>query len=53
MTGADLKGLVTFHGGLSFPPNEDAKSMKCAVLICQGGEDPFVPRTSSLTCGRL
>lgn len=43
MTGADLKGLVAFHGGLSFPPNEDAKSMKCAVLICQGGEDPFVP----------
>lgn len=42
MSGANLKGLVTFHASLNFPATEDAKNVKCAVLICHGGEDPSV-----------
>lgn len=39
--GADLKGVVSFHGDLSgVPVNKD--SVKAKVLICQGEADKFV-----------
>jgi len=41
-SGADLKGVVTFHGGLSTPTPEDAKNIKCPVLALHGADDPFV-----------
>lgn len=41
--GADIKGVVSFHGGLSGGVPVDKKLMKAAVLICQGGIDKFVP----------
>ncbi len=41
-SGAELSGVVSFHGGLrSFDP-ADAKHIKCPVLICNGAADPFV-----------
>lgn len=40
--GADIRGIVTFHGGLD-TPTRDAKNIKCKVLICHGGDDPYVP----------
>lgn len=43
-SGADIAGIVTFHGGLD-TPTRDAKNIKCKVLICHGADDPFVPAT--------
>lgn len=41
--GADVKGVVSFHGGLGTPTPQDAKSIKAEVLVCHGADDPFVP----------
>jgi dienelactone hydrolase len=41
-TGADLKAVVTFHGGLMPPSEEQTKAVKAKVLICHGAEDPFI-----------
>jgi len=41
-SGADINGIVTFHGGLD-TPTRDAKNIKCKVLICHGADDPYVP----------
>jgi dienelactone hydrolase len=43
--GGDVKGIVTFHGGLSSPTPEDAKNIKAKVLVLHGADDPFVPPT--------
>ena len=43
-SGADIAGIVTFHGGLD-TPTRDAKNIKCKVLLCHGADDPFVPTT--------
>ena len=40
--GAALKGVVTFHGGLSNPTPDDAKNIRCPVLVLHGADDPFV-----------
>ena len=42
-TGADIKGVVSFHGGLDSPHPEDGKAIKCKVLALHGADDPFVP----------
>jgi dienelactone hydrolase len=39
--GADLKGVVSFHGGMGGVP-VDMKLLKAKVLVCQGGSDKFV-----------
>lgn len=39
--GADLKGVVSFHGGMG-GVTVDKKLMKAKVLVCQGGSDNFV-----------
>ena len=41
--GADIKGLVSFHGALDTPTPDDAKNIKGKVLACHGAADPFVP----------
>ena len=41
-SGAAVKGVVTFHGGLSNPTPDDAKSIRCPVLVLHGADDPFV-----------
>ncbi len=43
-SGAQLSGIVVFHGGLSTPTPEDAKNIKGKVLALQGGDDPYVPQ---------
>jgi len=40
-SGADVAGIVTFHGGLDNPTPADAKNIKAKVLVCQGGADSF------------
>jgi len=41
-SGADIKGVVSFHGELSNPTPQDAKNIKAKVLILHGAADPFV-----------
>ena len=40
-SGAELNGIVSFHGGLDSPTPADGKNIKCAVLVCHGADDPF------------
>jgi dienelactone hydrolase len=42
-TGADLKGVVSFHGALNSPTPADGKNIKARILALHGAEDPFVP----------
>lgn len=40
-SGAQLNGVVSFHGGLDSPAPADGKNIKCKVLVCHGADDPF------------
>lgn len=44
-SGADIAGVVSFHGGLSTPASGDARNIKAKVLALHGADDPFVPAT--------
>jgi dienelactone hydrolase len=39
--GADLKGVVSFHGSLATPNPKDAANIRGKVLICHGADDTF------------
>ncbi len=43
-SGADIDATVSFHGGLSTPDPDDAKSIRGSVLVCNGAADAYVPR---------
>lgn len=38
---ADVRGVVSFHGGLDSLHPEDAKAIKAKVLVLHGADDPF------------
>ena len=40
-SGADIKGIVSFHGSLLPPTDDQAKRVKAKILICHGAADPF------------
>ncbi len=42
-SGALIKGVVSFHGGLDSPTPADGKNIKGKVLILHGADDPTVP----------
>jgi dienelactone hydrolase len=42
-SGADVRGVISFHGGLGTPTPADAQSIKGRVLVLHGADDPFVP----------
>lgn len=42
-SGADVKGVVTFHGGLDSPTPADGKNIHAKILALHGADDPFVP----------
>ena len=43
-SGAAVKAVVGFHSGLAtVAPRSDAKAIKARVLVCIGGDDPFIP----------
>lgn len=42
-SGADLIGVVSFHGGLGTPNPGDAKNIRGKVLVLQGADDPVAP----------
>ena len=41
-SGADLAGVVSFHGNLDTPHPDDAKNIKAKVLVLTGADDPHV-----------
>lgn len=41
-SGANLKAVTSFHGGLSNPNPEDAARIKAKVLVLHGAADPLV-----------
>ncbi len=42
-SGAELAGAVSFHGNLDTPDANDAKHIKCPLLVCHGAADARVP----------
>ena len=40
-SGADIRGVVSFHGSLLLPPAEQGNQVKAKILICHGAADPF------------
>ena len=43
-SGADFKAMVGFHSGLAtVAPKTDARAIKARILVCIGGDDPFIP----------
>lgn len=41
-SGADLRGVVSFHGGLDSPTPADGRNIKAKILALHGADDPFV-----------
>ena len=42
-SGADLAGVVSFHGGLPRPQPGDLQGLKAKILVLHGADDPHVP----------
>ncbi|MBW4633089.1 MAG: dienelactone hydrolase family protein [Iphinoe sp. HA4291-MV1] len=42
-SGANIAGVVSFHGNLDTPNLNDAKNIKAKVLVLHGANDPLVP----------
>jgi dienelactone hydrolase len=42
-SGADLRGVVSFHGNLDTSHPEATKNMKAKILVLHGADDPYVP----------
>jgi len=42
-SGAKLKGVVSFHGGLDSPEPSLGAKIKTSILALHGADDPFVP----------
>lgn len=42
-TGADLRAVVSFHGGLSTGPEGEAAQIRAKLLVLTGAVDPVVP----------
>jgi dienelactone hydrolase len=42
-SGAEIAGVVSFHGALDSPNPADGKNIKGKVLALHGADDPFVP----------
>jgi len=42
-SGAEMKGFVTFHGGLKTPQGQDYSKTKASLLIMHGAADRAIP----------
>jgi dienelactone hydrolase len=42
-SGAQVSGVVSFHGGLDTPNPDDAKNIRGKILALQGADDTYVP----------
>ncbi len=47
-SGAELAGVVSFHGNLDTPDPADAEAIKAKIMVCHGAADPHVSRESLL-----
>ena len=47
-SGADLVGVISFHGGLDSPTPADGKNIRAKVLALHGADDPYVPAADVL-----
>lgn len=45
-SGADIAGVVSFHGSLDTPAPEDARQIRAKVLVLHGAADPHVPMSA-------
>ena len=41
-TGADVKGVVSFHGSPTAPKPEDMKNIRAKILVLHGADDPLI-----------
>lgn len=41
--GLDLDAVVSFHGSLPVPTEDQMDKIKASILVAQGNDDPFVP----------
>lgn len=41
-SGADIAGVVSFHGNLDTPDPSAAENIRCKILVCHGAADPHV-----------
>lgn len=41
--GADLDGVVSFHGSLGAMYKPEPGTIKAKILVCHGADDPFIP----------
>jgi dienelactone hydrolase len=41
-SGAEVRGVVSFHGGLTAPRPEDLNNIKASLLVLHGADDPLV-----------
>ena len=51
-TGADLKGVASFHGLFTPPGNLDGTPIRAKVIAFHGWDDPYVPPTDVEALGR-
>jgi len=42
--GLNVKGVVSFHGGLGKDATRSSKTITTKVLVCHGADDPYVPQ---------
>lgn len=42
-SGANIAGVVSFHGNLDTPDPSVAKNIRSRILVCHGAVDPYVP----------
>jgi dienelactone hydrolase len=42
-SGAEVRAVVSFHGGLDGLQLQDAKNTKAKILSCTGADDPLIP----------
>jgi dienelactone hydrolase len=45
-SGADVVAVVSFHGALPVPDEDQAKAIKAKILICHGAADAFIPEAT-------
>ena len=41
-SGADLRGVASFHGGLATPSPAQSHTLKASILVLHGGDDRFI-----------
>jgi len=42
-SGADIRGVVSFHGGLAAVSETDGRNIRAKILALHGADDPFIP----------